>query len=261
MTEARLTVTDQTDGSTGLLGYLLSDEVWATLPGKRRDDGTVVLPFDIDTTIANPAQGATTLQVKLWESLSLRKKEVISALNLFTAKLTRSIPATDLSELQDPTFGLMFVTAKDIFAHVRARYSVLNAEDFNTLYARFALLKTSTEEIATVAERHREGHAICAAAGQPMNEHGKCSAFKTAISSDPTCRHAIQSYTQNFPLLPDQTFAELVQHVLLHAPNYVATTADLGFALAATIVAPTSVPARGRGGRGGRQGGEKYCYS
>jgi hypothetical protein len=46
MTEARLTVTDQTDGSTGLLGYLVSDEVWATLPGKRRDDGTVVLPFD-----------------------------------------------------------------------------------------------------------------------------------------------------------------------------------------------------------------------
>jgi hypothetical protein len=150
---------------------------------------------------------------------------------------------------------MMFRTAKEIFTHLTTKYSVLNAEDFETLRLRFAMTKTAAEEVSHVADRHREGHAICLAAGQPVNEFNKCSAFKLAISTDPACRNAVQSYTQLHPLLPNQIFVDLVQHVLLHAPNYVATTADLGFALAATTNLTGNLPAtNGRGGRGGGPG-------
>jgi len=118
------------------------------------------------------------------------------------------------------------------------RYSVLTAADFVIIQIRLRAPKTALQSYAAVATVHRELHATMLNAGQPLSELNKCNYYSETLQHDPSGAYAIQLYTQLQPLLQLRTFADLVAHVHLHAPNHTATTSTmkLSSAFAAPVV-------------------------
>lgn len=227
-------------GGTGLLGYFLPAVQWNIFPRNIRQDGTIIPVFDIVTPIAQPAGNATNAVVKIWEKAQSDRTLIHNAVQAFTAKLINSLPPADISELGHPTWGILDVTAADIYQHLITKYSVLNAADFATITAKLSEPKSADEDFPALAERHRDLHAVCASAGQPISEYNKCLHYIEAVRTNPAGVFATQLYTQATPLIGDQTFANLVAHVALHAPNYVPTTKTLGFSVA--MAAQTAPP-------------------
>lgn len=238
LTIARQTVRAQT-GGTGLLGYLITNAMWQIFPANIRADGTIIPIFDIITAIEDPPNNANNAVVKLWEKRINDRAAIVAAREDFTHKLINSIPSADISVLSDARWGMLNVTAAQIYAHIKPKYSVLNASDFETIYLKLNLPKSATEDFEALSARHRALHAICATAAQPISELEKCRYYKAALSTNPAGSGATHHYTQLTPLLADQTFANLVTHVELHAPNFSVTTTSLGYASAAVTVTNT----------------------
>jgi hypothetical protein len=245
LTIARQTVRAQT-GGTGLLGYLLPNAMWITFPANIRADGTIIPVFDVITPIEVPPNNANNAVVKFWEKSVLDREAILAAREEFTHKLINSLPSADISVLSDARWGMLNVTAAQIYAHIQPKYSVLNATDFDSIYMKLNLPKSATEDFEALSDRHRALHAICATAAQPISELEKCRYYKAALSTNPAGSSATHHYTQLTPLLANQTFADLVTHVELHAPNFITTAASLGYASAAavssTAVAKSSAP-------------------
>lgn len=239
LTIARQTVRAQT-GGTGLLGYLLPNAMWAAFPANIRADGTIIPVFDIITPIDEPPNNANNEVMKFWEKRVEDRAAIIAAKEEFTRKLINSVPSADISVLSDPQWGMLNVTAAQIYAHIQPKYSVLNATDFESIYLRLNLPKATSEDFEALSERHRALHAICATAAQPISELEKCRYYKAALSTNPAGFGATQHYAQLTPLLANQTFATLVAHVELHAPNFLVTTAAFGYASAAAVTSTLS---------------------
>jgi hypothetical protein len=227
LTEARLTCTAQTDGITGLLGFIVAPAVWAAMPSNINEDRSIKPVFSIELA-AQPAPTATKVAFLGWERTYAKQQLVIAALNLFTAKFNRSIPATDISALSDPFFGMQR-PIDETFAYITARYNTLTTADF-ALVDDSLRKPRAGEDIACYIETHRDMHSIRATAGQPINSIDQCRYLTDGLLSDPACANAIASYRQATPRVQDQTFALLAAHILLHAPNYITTTSDIGLA-------------------------------
>jgi hypothetical protein len=150
------------------------------------------------------------------------------------------MPTSDLSTLSDPQLGMMMVTNAEIFAHFEATHSVLNEDDVVLIFLRLSAPKQPTHDYATLAEIHRDLHALLAAAGQPMNEYTKTTYFTKALEDDPQGRKAAMIFVREHPLMAGRTFVDLVATVILHAPTIVVTTASLGYANATSITTPAS---------------------
>lgn len=234
-TEARQTCRAIT-GGTGLLGFFLPAAQWNAFPPNRilQADGTIVVTavFDVATAIPVVANNAPAAAVKIWQNLIDDRAAVLEATQLFTAKLINSIPDADISELSDDTWGMLSVTCAQIYTHLQTKYNVLNQEDFDTITTRLSLPKGASEDFPSLAERHRDLHATCASAGQPISEYNKCMHYTEAMKSNHAGMSAIKLYTDTVPLIANRTFAALVMAVSLHAPNYVATPVSLGYSSA-----------------------------
>ena len=74
------------------------------------------------------------------------------------------MPTSDLSTLSDPQLGMMMVTNAQIFAHFEATHSILNEDDVVLIFHRLSAAKQPTHDYATLAEIHRDLHALLAAA-------------------------------------------------------------------------------------------------
>jgi hypothetical protein len=122
---------------------------------------------------------------------------------------------------------MMMVTNAQIFAHFEATQSVLNEDDVVLIFLRLFAPKQPTHDYATLAEIHRELHALLTAAGQPMNEYTKTTYFTKALGYDSQGRKAAMIFVREHPLMAGRTFVDLVATVILHAPTIVVTTASL----------------------------------
>ena len=241
LTVARQTCRELT-GGTGLLGFIIDAADWSRFPPNILLGGGIQPVFDITTAIAIPAPNASNALVKFWETAIKDRTSINEALQLLTQRMILSMPPSDISELSDPTWGMLSVTLQQMYVHCKLKYSVLNATDFDTIFQRLNLPKATTEDYPALAERHRDLHAVCLNARQPLSELEKCRYYKTSLQHDPAGFTASQHYIQLTPLLSNQTFTQLVAHVALHAPNYAPTAATLGYATAsaATSINPAA---------------------
>ena len=244
LTLARQTCRELT-GGTGLLGYIIDAADWNRFPPNILQGGAIQPVFDITTAIALPPANASNAVVKFWETAIKDRTAINEALQNLTQRMILSMPLSDVSELSDPTWGLISTTLQQMYLHCKAKYSILNATDFDTIFQRLNLPKSATEDYPALAERHRDLHAVCLNAGQALSELEKCRYYKTSLQNDPAGHTASQHYVQSTPLLSNQTFAQLVAHVALHAPNHVITTTSLGFATASAVSSiPQATPTR-----------------
>ena len=80
-----------------------------------------------------------------------------------------------------------------------------------------------------------------AAQGQRVPELQKCDFLRTGTAHLPPIQKAIDSYLTAHPRTATQTFASMVEHITLHAPNFIQTTTDMGYTAASADVGPHTV--------------------
>ena len=236
-------------GDTGLLGYLLPAAQWAAFPGNRTVvAGVVVIApiYDIATAIDPPANNASNATVKIYEMAINKRIAVKRGIQTLKAFMIEITPDSDLSELKDTEYAMTSVTPAQIYAHLGV-YSVLEQKDYDLIDDRLNLPKSATEDYKTLAETHRDLHALLASSGQPKNQKEKTALFMKALETDYAGHEACREFIRAHPLVATRNFVDLVATVLLHAPSIVPTTSALGYSnaqttisVASALVAPTT---------------------
>jgi hypothetical protein len=230
--EAVHTCKQETGNNYGLLNFITTDAQWNALPGNRIVDAitlavTFAPRYDIVNDVVQPALTVSANAFKVYEKLQSNQQEIRKALSLLTLKIAASVPAVDIAALRDPLCGEIFITAEQ-YLHRVSLYKELTTEDIHQLDQRLRQPKKGGEDLTVIIERHLDCHSIRAVAGQPLNEFDKVQCLSEAISADPACAAATLSFRQSNPIPRNQTFADLADHVTVHAPNHVPTIANIG---------------------------------
>jgi hypothetical protein len=76
------------------------------------------------------------------------------------------------------------VTNAEIFVHLQAAYSELDQNDYSIICSRLQSAKLSTKDYKTLAETHRDLHALLASSGQPSTKLVKTNYFMEALKSE-----------------------------------------------------------------------------
>ena len=230
-------------GENGLLGFCVTDEQWAALPGVTTPDadnpGNFIVANRPTVVFAQPPEhGALAATLKQYQIAFRRNSAISEALRMLQNSIIASLPDTDIDELSDPTMGLVSVTSIQILQHFRARYGIFLATDFGSF--RRTLEETiGSRTFAEVAAAHRLIHEQFGTANQNLSEIDKCRYLRAAIASNVAMSTAVTSYLTTHPQIIQQTFAGLTAHITEQAPNFVITPNDFGYA-ASTIAATDS---------------------
>ena len=230
-------------GENGLLGFCVTDEQWAGLPGVTTPDadnpGNFIIANRPTVAFTQPPElGALAATLKQYEIVFRRNSAISEALRMLKNTIISSLPDSDIDELSDPTMGLVAVTSLQILQHLRARYGVFLASDFGSF--RKTLEETiGSRTFAEVAAAHRLIHVQFGTANQHLSEIDKCRYLRAAIAPNVAMSTAVTSYLTTHPQIIQQTFAGLAAHITEQAPNFAIIPSDFGYA-AATIAATES---------------------
>jgi hypothetical protein len=230
-------------GPSGLLAWILTPQEWINFPPNRSIVlGVLVIApiFDILTPIEPPANNANNAVVKVWEVNTNKRVAIIQNLQVMKIKQIHSMPNCDISEMSDVVFGMTSVTNAQILGHLHTAYSELDQNDYSIIYSRLQTAKLPTEDYKTLAETHRDLHALLVSSGQPSTELAKTNYFMEALRADYAGHEACREFLRAHPQVATRTFVNLVATVLLHAPTSVPTTAALGYSNAQTTTSVAS---------------------
>lgn len=230
----------------GLLGYLLSEEAWALLPGN-----TIIaepvndLPALI-TIAARPvlpdfiplAAAATAAQQSAWDRNMKILKYNRESYDTLKIRLISSVPADDIAILRNSTTAFLHVTPQAIMEHISMLHGTLDNNDYTQLVLTLTTAMTSSDTISGIVARHRHIHDQFQSSNQSFSEYQKCTYFKNAVNCQQHMRSAYESYIVGTPLISDQNFLTLTNHILTQAPNFTATAADMGYAGSAVTTIP-----------------------
>jgi hypothetical protein len=195
----------------------------------------VIAPiFDILTPLEVPPNNANNAVMKIYEISKNDRTAIVQALQILKIRQIHTMPVSDISEMSDVIFGMTSVTNAQIFAHLHGAYSELDQNDYSIIYSRLQSAKLPTEDYKTLAETHRDLHALLASSGQPSTELAKTNYFMEALKTDYAGHEACREFIRAHPQVAPRTFVDLVATVLLHAPTAVPTTSAFGYSNAQT---------------------------
>ena len=155
-------------------------------------------------------------------------------------RLKDALPTADRNELSDPILGMGQVNTLAIMTHLRTQYGTLTSEDYKLLYTQLTTKLDSATNFTGYAADQRFIFEQLAAQAQPVPELQKCDYLRTGSAHLLPIQKTIDSYLTAHPRTATQTFATLVEHVTLHAPNFSQTSIDMGYTAAATHMLPLS---------------------
>ena len=127
-------------------------------------------------------------------------------------------------------------------AHIHTQYGTLTSEDYKHLYSQLNQKLNSAASFSGFAADQRFIFQQLAAQGQPVPKLQKYDFLRTGTAHLLPIHKATDSYLIDHPLTTTQTFASLVAHISLHAPNFTKVTADMGYTAAAMQLATPSQP-------------------
>ena len=223
----------------GLLFLVVSDQTWAALPNNSTtaDGITTINPRPTFLAPIQPPDNATT---GVWKAFETRRKlfDTFSAASLLLLRRIKlTLPPADVNLLSHPILGLVNFSALSLMEHLRQQYGTFQATDFALLFHQLEEKVTSATDFSTVAARFRLVFEQFSAHNQPISELQQCSYLSNAIEHVPHLVKTQDTYFQRFPDPTNRRFLQLVNHITLHAPNFVQTSADLGYVASAIIPA------------------------
>ena len=230
----------------GLLGFILSDEAWANLPGNT----TIADPVDdqlpaIVNVAARPtlpvftplALAATAVQQAAWDRNIKILRHTRESYDMLKTKLIGGILPEDIVALRDPTIAFLHIHPQTILAHITAIHGTLDNNDYAQLTVTLNTAMAANDTISGIVARHRHIHEQFAISSQALPEYQKCNYFKGAVIHHQHIRAAYDTYLVSTPLVSNQTFSTLIAHIVAQAPNFTATAAELGYSASASATA------------------------
>ena len=226
----------------GLLSLVVSDSIWATLPNNAAivDGATIIVARNLLLPPIQPADNATT---GVWKAFESRRKifDLYNAASLLLLKrLKTSLPTSDRQLLSHPVLGLANIQHLEIMDHLRTQYGIFRATDFQNLYIELEAKMPTGADFSEFASRFRLIFAQFAINNQSISQLQQCTFLARAIAPFPHLVKAQDTYFQRVPDPSARTFADLVSHIAIHAPNFHSTAADFGYVAATNIVQPSS---------------------
>ena len=165
-------------GQNGLLGFCVTEEQWALLPGNTAPDaenpGNLIIANRSTVEFMQPPKlGAAAAVLKQYEISFRRNLAISEALRNLENTIIASIPDADINELSDPIMGLVSVTSLEILQYLRTRYGIFLASDFGSF--RRSLEETiGSRTFAEVTAAHRLIHVQFGTANQHLSKIDKC---------------------------------------------------------------------------------------
>jgi len=231
-------------GNDGLLPWLYSQAQRNSLPGGMVVNAAgIQVPrpiFDLLTPIEVPHGGANNAAIKVYDVSITDRRLVVQGLQKMKTTIVTTLPPDDLSELRDPMHGMHSVTSAQIFAHYEAKYGTLNVADYDIIYARLQAPKLPGDSYSTLAEIHRDLHALLRTSGQPTPELQKTTYFSQALLNDYAGTKAVELFVNAHPTAAARNFNDIVAMVILHAPTIVPLTSNLGYSNAMATTSHSS---------------------
>ena len=232
----------------GLLGFIVTDAQWAALDGNSVPNADPELPPVVQPrpTLALPNQPTATasaLTIEIWERKCNAIHTMSEQLRELKIKLIASISREDLTALHDPIFGLLNITHTTILQQVANMHGILDSSDFVSLRQKLAARMDSSMSCTEIISKHRRVHDQLRDAGQPIADFDKCHLFREAVQGMAHIRAAIDSYLIAYPLIADQLFTTLAEHVGQQAPNFAPPAGTMGYTanVSATAAAPVDM--------------------
>ena len=242
--ELAATMCNEAVGNDGLLPWLYSQAQRNSLPGGMVANAAgIQVPraiFDLITPIEVPHGGANNAAIKVYDVSITDRRLVVQGLQLMKTKIVTTLPPDDLSELRDPMHGMHSVTSAQIFAHYEAKYGTLNVADYDIIYARLQAPKLPGDSYSTLAEIHRDLHALLRTSGQPTPELQKTTYFSQALLNDYAGTKAVELFVNAHPTAAARNFNDIIAMVILHAPTIVPLTSNLGYSNAMATTSRSS---------------------
>ena len=222
----------------GLLSLVVSDSIWANLPNNATivEGATIIAARILLVPPIQPADNATT---GVWKAFESRRKifDLYNAASLLLLKrLKMTLPTADKQLLSHPVLGLANTRHLEIMDHLRTQYGIFRATDFQNLYIELEAKMATGADFSVFGSRFRLIFAQFEVNNQSISQLQECTFLARAIAPFP---HLVKAQDIYFQLVPDpsaRTFAELIAHILIHAPNFLATSADFGYVAAAESV-------------------------
>jgi hypothetical protein len=228
----------------GLMGEVASDTVWSQLLGNSVITAgvTTIQPRIVPERPAIPADTASS---GVWSSYTTQIKMFTvykAASQALNRRLKDSLPLVDVNQLSHPVLGLSQVTSLQIMTHLRDRYGTLRAVDYAAINTTLETRLQPQEDYLELASRHRLLHVQLADNNQGISELRKVDYFVNAVKHVLPIHRAYELYVQHEPAPHRQSFAALITHLETHVPNFVTTSADMGYAAHAnTVSTPVQV--------------------
>ena len=119
------------------------------------------------------------------------------------------------------------------------RYRTFLASDFEAFRSDLET-KIGTRTFPELAAHHSLIHVQFQSANQGLSEVDKCRYLRAAIGNHISFTTAITSYLTAHPLIAQQTFSGILNHITQQAPNFPPVPIDLGYAASVSAPAPTS---------------------
>ena len=221
----------------GLLGFIVSNEAWAALPGNIIEAVPVDNLPEVITIVARPtlpeftplAPAATALQQAAWDRNIKIMRHTRDSYDGLKTKLIASILPDDIAVLRNPATAFLYISPRAILAHITTLHGTLDNNDYVQLTATLGTVMANSDTISGIVARHRHIHEQFSTSNQPLSEYQKCTFFKSAVIHHNHIRAAYDSYLVGTPLVGEQTFATLTEHIIMQAPNFTATAAELGY--------------------------------
>ena len=229
----------------GLLGFIVTDAQWAASDGNLMPNADPELPPVLQPrpTLAlpnQPAANASALTIKIWERRCNDIHTMSEQLRELKIKLIASISRDDLTALHDPIFGLLNIAHTTILQQVANIHGILDSSDSVSLRQKLAARMDSSMSCTEIISKHRTVNDQLRNAGQPISDFDKCHLFRETVQGMSHIRAVIDSYLIADPLIADQLFTTLAEHVLQQAPNFAPTAGTMGYT--ANVSATTTVP-------------------
>ena len=145
----------------GLLGFILADAAWASLPGNTIGAAIVdenppivnIVDRPVLPTFTPLAANATTAQQAAWDRNIKIIRFIREHNDLLKAKLITSILSDDLAALRDPVTAYLHVTPQTILAHITSMHGTLDNNDYVQLTAVLSTPMVSSNTLSGIIAR------------------------------------------------------------------------------------------------------------
>ena len=237
----------------GAMGFLLSDEDWAALPGNTDDNGVILPPPEVPQLIPppQPSDGSAGDDRRYTQEYKERtlgleaRKEILEVRRIFKELLLNPKvvgAAHSVAVGAGDTLEKIAETPKIIFKRLKTHLGTPDAQTFEIWRAVYRN-PADQIDVSEWIRQDRLAHTRLSAHGEQLSDAQRLTAFRTCYKNVPAVMTCWADYCKATPVLAEQNFINAITYVEAQEPNIRAalTRTQVGYPI--SPLAAVTVPA------------------